>query len=816
MSRQGESIISTENIQQEQVCCPEKEAKNQQLSKQNEMLATENAGLKKRIEELENELNNKQGHIDLLLESDRELERIHHSRGWKVMTAGYRFRDFLVPKDSKRRLVLKLAGKFCRHPGVFLRKMDMEHIRRFRTGLKSGSISSTSDRLDNYFGGMTSSQTKPDQLPASEFASIEEVPVLHVPSSLSPVVSIIIPVYNQFAYTYACLKSIAKNSGDIAYEVIIADDYSTDLTVDIEKAVTGIRVIRNKKNFKFLLNCNHAAKEAQGKYILFLNNDTQVMADWLKPLVTMIESRDNIGMVGSKLIYPDGRLQEAGGIVWKDASAWNFGHLDDPTKPEYNYVKEADYVSGAAIMIRADLWKQLGGFDEHFAPAYYEDTDLAFMVRKAGYSVMLQPLSVVMHFEGISNGTDTNSGLKAYQVENQKKFREKWKDILEKEQDPNGQNVFKAKDRSQRKKHLLVVDHYVPHYDKDAGGRCTYMYLKLFVKMGFKVTFIGDNFFKHEPYTTELNQMGIEVLYGNYYFANWQSWLKENGKAFDYIYLQRPHISIKYIDLVKQYSDAKIIYFAHDLHHIREKREYEITGDPKLLQSAEEWKKTEYKLFGDADVGHVVGSYEQGIMQKVFPDKPIRNIPLYLYEKLPENIEKDFSKRKDLLYVGGFNHHPNVDAVLWFAKEIFPVILQSYPDIIWHVVGGHLTKEIQDLASEHIIIHGFISDEELEQLYRSCRIAVVPLRYGAGVKGKVIEANYYQIPLVTTPIGAEGISMEEESMVVEEDARKMAEKICELYNNQEELRALSDNSEKLIRNHYMLDEAERIIRLDFN
>ncbi|MBR2854541.1 MAG: glycosyltransferase, partial [Clostridia bacterium] len=496
-------------------------------------------------------------------------------------------------------------------------------------------------------------------------------------------------------------------------------------------------------------------------------------------------------------------------------SAWNYGNGKDPEDPEYNYVKEADYISGAAIMIRRDLWEQLGGFDERFVPAYYEDTDLAFQVRAAGYKVMFQPLSRVVHFEGVSNGTDISSGLKAYQAENQKKFFGKWKAALEAEHEPNGVNVFRAKDRSLRKKHILVVDHYVPMYDKDAGGRCTYMYLKLFVKMGFKVTFIGDNFYRHEPYTTELNQMGIEVLYGNKYYLNWQKWLKENAGQFDYIYLQRPHIAIKYIDLVKEYARGKIVYFAHDLHFIREQREYEITRDPKLIESAKEWKEKEFKLFRDADVGHVVGTYEQKIMQDAFPGKPIRNIPLYIYEELPEEIEKDFGKRKDLLYVGGFGHHPNVDAVLWFAREVLPPILEKEPEIIWHVVGNKPPEEIQELAGEHIIIHGFVPDEELEALYRSCRIAVVPLRYGAGVKGKVLEACYYQIPLVTTPIGAEGLSMAENSMLVEEDAGKMAEAILSLYRDQEALKRLSDNGEQFIRNHFMTAEAERVIAQDF-
>lgn len=815
MSRQGESIISTENIQQEQVCCPENEAKNQQLSKQNEMLTMENAGLKKRIEELENELNNKQGHIDLLLESDRELERIHHSRAWKVMTAGYRFRDFLVPKNSKRRLVLKLAGKFCRHPGVFLHKMDMEHIRRFRTGLKSGSISSTSDRLDNYFGGVVSSQTKPDQLSVSEFTSIQEVPALHVPSSLSPAVSIIIPVYNQFAYTYACLKSIAKNSGDIAYEVIIADDCSTDLTIDIEKAVTGIRVIRNKKNLRFLLNCNHAAKKAKGKYILFLNNDTQVMADWLKPLVTLIESKDDIGMVGSKLIYPDGRLQEAGGIVWKDASAWNYGHLDDPTKPEYNYVKEADYISGAAIMIRADLWKQLDGFDERFAPAYCEDSDLAFQVRKAGFRVMFQPKSVVIHFEGISNGTDTSSGQKAYQVTNSKKFYEKWRDVLEKEHNPNGENPFLAKDRSFQKHTMLFVDHYVPQFDKDAGSRTVYAYLKMFVHAGYNIKFIGDNFFPHQPYTETLQQMGIEVLYGNWYGQHWKEWLAENGKNFEYAFLNRPHIAVKYIDLIREKTNAKILYYGHDLHFLRCFREYEITGNTKLLDETEDWKEKELSLMRKSDVTAYPSEVEIEEIQKIDPSIHAIAIPAYIYDNT-DITGYSISGRKDLFFIGGYTHGPNIDAVKWFVKEILPEVLKGIPEIRIHIAGSNMPQDLIDLASEHVIIEGLLTDEQLEQFYHTIRLNVVPLRYGAGIKGKIVESMRYGLPVVTTSCGAEGITGAESILSIGNSAEEIAGQIVSIYNDETELKRMSTEGKQYVLEHYSEQGAIQVMSAEFD
>ena len=778
-------------------------------------LTEECTTLKSKVEELQTELKNKQGHIDLLLESDRELQQIHHSRSWKILSVWWRFRDFLIPPNSKRRLILKLIGKFVRHPIWCIKRVDRDHIRKFTDGVKNGSIMSTSQRLDNYLGGGTESTEKPDQFPLVEYARIDDVPKLHVPSSNHPDVSIIIPVYNQFSYTYNCLKSIAKNSGEINYEVIIADDRSSDLTEHIKKAVSGIKVIRNKENLRFLLNCNNATKSAKGKYILFLNNDTQVMEGWLQPLVELIERNDKIGMVGSKLIYPDGRLQEAGGILWNDGSAWNYGHLDDPTKPEYNYVKEADYISGAAIMIRADLWKQLGGFDERFAPAYCEDSDLAFQVRAAGYKVMFQPKSVVIHFEGISNGTDTNSGQKSYQVINSQKFHDKWKDVLEKEHNPNGVNAFLAKDRSLQKHTLLFVDHYVPQYDKDAGSRTVFAYLKMFVHAGYNIKFIGDNFFPHQPYTEVLQQLGIEVLYGNWYGQHWKEWLIENGDCFDYAFLNRPHIAVKYIDIVREKTNAKILYYGHDLHFLRFYREYEVTGNKRLINDAEDWKEKEFSLMRKSDITAYPSVVEVEEIKKIDPNIHAIAIPAYIFDSVDET-EYLLSQRKDLFFIGGYVHGPNIDAVKWFISEILPIVLKVIPQIRIHLAGSNMPQELIDLASENVIIEGMITDEQLEEFYHSMRLNIVPLRYGAGIKGKIIESMRYGLPVITTPCGAEGIQGAESILAIGNNAEEIAAWIIALYDDEEKLSKISKEGKQYVLDHYSEHGAIEVMSKEFD
>ena len=271
--------------------------------------------------------------------------------------------------------------------------------------------------------------TKQKNRSLEQIVSLEAFRSISLSTSHEPFVSIIIPVFNHSNYTFNCLNSL-QSIKSVKYEVIVVDDASTDDTQEILGKISGIRIVTNTNNLGFIRSCNRGASEARGELICFLNNDTKVLPNWLESLLTVINNDPHVGAVGSKLIYPDGRLQEAGGIMWKDASGCNFGRFNDPNKPEYNYLREVDYCSGASLLVQKELFKSIGGFSEEFLPAYYEDTDLCFTIRKLGYKVIYQPKSQVIHFEGISSGTDIESGVKKHQQTNSIKFEIKWRDTL--------------------------------------------------------------------------------------------------------------------------------------------------------------------------------------------------------------------------------------------------------------------------------------------------------------------------------------------------------------------------------------------------
>jgi O-antigen biosynthesis protein len=614
------------------------------------------------------------------------------------------------------------------------------------------------------------------EMPAHPVLSVDPAQIV-LSRAAHPVVSIIIPACGKVKFTLDCLASIAGHPPQAAIEVLVVDDATPDLSTACLAEINGIRLIVNPRNIGFLRSCYSAAQVAKGEFLLFLNNDTLVLPGWLDTMLVPFRTRSGVGAVGSKLLYPDGRLQEAGAIIWNDASGWNYGRLDDPEKPVYNYLREVDYCSGASLMVPRQLFARLGGFDDRYAPAYCEDSDLAFRLREHGYQVLYQPRSRVVHFEGTSYGRHFTGGVTSFHALNRKRFRERWHTILSTEHLPNGEHVMRARDRAQHRPVILMIDHYVPEPDRDAGSRTIMCCIQALQAAGMIVKFWPHNLHYSPGYTDALQDMGVEVAYGGDGNA-FRRWIAENGSDVDHVLLSRPDVAAAFIPELKRNGNCRLIYYGHDLHFRRMQRQAEVLGDSSLARAAESMERLERSVWREVDVVLYPSDEEAAIVSDMEPGVTARAILPYCFAEFA--APREATPDPVILFVGGFAHGPNQEAVLWFVDHVLPLIREHCPAAKLAIVGSNPSLQVLGLAGNGISVTANVSDAALREFYRTSRVAVVPLRYGAGVKLKVVEALREGLPLVTTPTGAQGLPGLDQVASICDGPRSFADAVCKL------------------------------------
>jgi GT2 family glycosyltransferase/glycosyltransferase involved in cell wall biosynthesis len=614
--------------------------------------------------------------------------------------------------------------------------------------------------------------------------------------------SVLIAVWNKLELTRRCLDVLLEQRSPLLHEIVVVDNGSTDGTAEYLAELAAreplVTVVSPGENLGFVGGNNVAAGHATGDYLVFLNNDTEPREGWLEALVETAEGDAAVGAVGAKLIYPDGRLQEAGGIVFADASGWNYGRGGDPDDPRYTFVRDVDYCSGAALLVRTSLFRQLGGFDTLYAPAYYEDTDLCFALRDLGHRVVYQPASEVVHHEGATAGTDLAEGMKRYQEVNRHSFRAKWADALRTQSQPHPALVRRASDRAPGKR-VLVVDPLMPAYDRASGSKRLFELLRMLSGAGHAVTFIARNGAGGERYKAELERLGVEVYAGDPAKViqspparpfELPSLLTETG--YDLALLSFYYVAEQYLPEIRSYSPhTRIAIDTVDVHWVREEREAELYGDAARTQQAAVTKRRELGVYAYADALVAVTEDDRQALLAQLPDVHVHVVP-NVHDTV--GAGPGFEERDGLLFVGNFNHPPNGDAALWLCEEILPRVRAELPGVRATIVGQNPPAEVAAHAGEAVHVTGWVP--ETEPYVSSHRVSVAPLRYGAGMKGKIGEALAAGLPVVTTPTGAEG--MGEAPLLVADDADAFAAEIVRVYRDRSLWERLAASSRDIV------------------
>jgi GT2 family glycosyltransferase/glycosyltransferase involved in cell wall biosynthesis len=608
-----------------------------------------------------------------------------------------------------------------------------------------------------------------------------------------PSVSILIPTYNAAALVDECLAAMFPDLPTfLDVEILIIDDGSTDETAtrveSWSRVDSRIRLLASKgANEGFVRACNRGAAAARGGMLVFLNNDTLPQPGWLHALLRTFAEHPEVGAVGGKLMYPDGRLQEAGSFIFSDGSAANFGrNAADSASPEFNYVREVDYCSAALLATPRELFTTLGGFDELYVPAYYEDTDYCMKVRAAGKRVYYQPASVVLHVEGASSGTNPELGAKRFQQLNEIKFRKKWREQLA----GYGERPCSLDHTTLRaltcahppRRRALVCAPVLPEFDREGGSRRVFDHVDSLQAAGWAVVFVAENGDRTGRYGRVLEQLGVETHCG---FDKLHELLA--GGRFDAALIAFWYLAEKVIPRVRRWSpQTRILVDTIDLHFLRTGRQIAPWWDPRTSQSPENGHahamRRELAAYGAADAVLTVSTNEASLVS----DLVAGSTPFVVRDC--EDLERStapWSQRRGIVFLGNFRHPPNVDAVAYLCREVLPRVpasVRSRHPV--YIVGNGLNDEVRSFAAglRDVVMVGWVPS--ITTYLSFSRVMVAPLRHGAGTKRKLIQALLAGIPTVATSIACEGLPVRDgEQLLVADDAASFAECVVRLIDD---------------------------------
>jgi len=583
--------------------------------------------------------------------------------------------------------------------------------------------------------------------------------ILSVPDE--PEVSVVMVLYGGWKLARRAISALAENT-DPRFELILVDNASPDDTLErIEEHVGGATVIRNRSNTGFGPASNQGAALARGRTLCFLNSDALVEPGWLPPLLETLAEPD-VGAVVPLFLNESGTVQEAGSVVDSIGHAHAVGDGGDPRDFQYRFPREVDFGSAACMLVPAELFFELGGFDELFAPAYFEDTDLCFKLHERGLRTIFEPRSRVVH---VRHGSSTSEDARKLMEEHRDLFVERWAErltrrprLVEVAQKPH--QMLAARD-SEALDRILVIDDRVPFTDRGSGDpRMSALLIELAeLWPAARITFVASHGREAEHYAEPLLRRGIEVVAPP---VDWENWFEERRFHYGVVLVSRQQNVEAFRGFLKRTQPHALrVFDTEALTFVRLERLAEILPPGKqkreVRAEAARTRESEIRAVQEADVVFCVSEDEARFVGEVAPGKPAFVLPGIVD---PLAGPPGFAERSDLVFFGGFlagSASPNADALAYLVHEVLPRFWENHPDVGLNVIGADIDDSVRALEGPRVRIVGYVEDPA-GWLSRA-RVHVNPMRFGAGLKQKFLDSMAAGLPFVTTTVGAEGFPL---------------------------------------------------------
>jgi glycosyltransferase involved in cell wall biosynthesis len=568
---------------------------------------------------------------------------------------------------------------------------------------------------------------------------------------VQPLVSIAVIGDRDWRNINRSLESLRRLELDDAPEILVLHDPAIAREMQMHEGVQLIPILRGTP---FTHALQAAVSQARGSYLYVVDSRLVPAPGAVAALARTLMSDSGIALVGSRICRLDGNLYEAGRVILSDGTIQPCGAGFSISDSRYAFVRDVDSVSPSSFMVRLD-WLRIASLDgATFAAAAYAVADLCLETRVRGVHCVCQPLSVVFSEENLDSAADSGDA---------RAFTEKWLG-------DGGPTV-----RSARSSAIMFLDEHVPFDDRDAGSRRVALLLRLARAHGWSVVFGSLDDREYTPYCDRLRQAGIEVILG--FGEDSLIRLRARGSLFDCVWMSRARVASKYLAAVRSSQpQARVVYDTVDLHFVRLSRQAMVQGRGT---GHDDMERLELDAARRSDVTVVTSSHEVETLHT----RGIMDIAIVSLGETRADHVPDRENRQGILFLGNYAHAPNVDAALWLAEEIMPCVRRRVPGIVLTLAGADPTPAIRKLSSRLVHVPGFIDD--LEPVFARHRVFGAPLRFGAGLKGKIVQAMAAGVPIVTTSIGAEGITGSENELVIADDVPSFADALVRLHENKQ-------------------------------